>query len=209
MDWSVLWTYRIDLARGLAITVGISTAAIVGATVVGVLAGVLARSPDYLLRRLTGAYIGLLRNLPLIVKLFFLYFVVGLRPIPAALAALVLHQSAYIADVTEAGLRAVPSGQRDAGQSLGLRPLQIFRLVILPQMFRVMLPPMTSQYVSVLKNSSIVALIGVTDLTFQTQEINVETFRGFEAATAVTVLYMIVALAVIAGMGVLQRHQTP
>lgn len=209
MDWSVLWTYRIDLARGLAITVGISTAAIVGATVVGVLAGVLARSPDYLLRRLTGAYIGLLRNLPLIVKLFFLYFVVGLRPIPAALAALVLHQSAYIADVTEAGLRAVPSGQRDAGLSLGLRPLQIFRLVILPQMFRVMLPPMTSQYVSVLKNSSIVALIGVTDLTFQTQEINVETFRGFEAATAVTVLYMIVALAVIAGMGVLQRHQTP
>lgn len=209
MDWSVLWTYRIDLARGLAITVGISTAAIVGATVVGVLAGVLARSPDYLLRRLTGAYIGLLRNLPLIVKLFFLYFVVGLRPIPAALAALVLHQSAYIADVTEAGLRAVPSGQRDAGLSLGLRPLQIFRLVILPQMFRVMLPPMTSQYVSVLKNSSIVALIGVTDLTFQTQEINVETFRGFEAATAVTVLYMIVALAVIAGMGVLQRHQPP
>lgn len=209
MDWSVLWTYRIDLARGLAITVGISTAAIVGATVVGVLAGVLARSPDYLLRRLTGAYIGLLRNLPLIVKLFFLYFVVGLRPIPAALAALVLHQSAYIADVTEAGLRAVPSGQRDAGLSLGLRPLQIFRLVILPQMFRVMLPPMTSQYVSVLKNSSIVALIGVTDLTFQTQEINVETFRGFEAATAVTVLYMIVALAVIAGMGVLQRHRTP
>jgi His/Glu/Gln/Arg/opine family amino acid ABC transporter permease subunit len=209
VDWSVLWTYRIDLARGLAITVGVSTAAIVGATVVGVLAGVLARSPDYLLRRLTGAYIGLLRNLPLIVKLFFLYFVVGLRPIPAALAALVLHQSAYIADVTEAGLRAVPSGQRDAGLSLGLRPLQIFRLVVLPQMFRVMLPPMTSQYVSVLKNSSIVALIGVTDLTFQTQEINVETFRGFEAATAVTVLYMIVALAVIAGMGVLQRRQTP
>jgi His/Glu/Gln/Arg/opine family amino acid ABC transporter permease subunit len=209
VDWSVLWTYRNDLARGLAITVGISTVAIVGATAVGVLAGVLARSPVYLLRRLTGAYIGLLRNLPLIVKLFFLYFVVGLRPIPAALAALVLHQSAYIADVTESGLRAVPSGQRDAGLSLGLRPLQIFRLVILPQMFRVMLPPMTSQYVSVLKNSSIVALIGVTDLTFETQEINVETFRGFEAATAVTVLYMLVALAVIAGMGVLQRRQAP
>ncbi len=209
MDWSVLWTYRIDLARGLAITVSISAASIVGATVVGVLAGVLARSPVYLLRRLTSAYIGLLRNLPLIVKLFFLYFVVGLRPIPAALAALVLHQSAYIADVTEAGLRAVPSGQHDAGLSLGLRPGQIFHLVILPQMIRVMLPPMTSQYVSVLKNSSVVALIGVTDLTFQTQEINVETFRGFEAATAVTVLYMIVALVVIAGMGVLQRRQTP
>jgi len=71
-----------------------------------------------------------------------------------------------------------------------------------------MLPPMTSQYVSVVKNTSVVALIGVTDLTFQTQQINVETFRGFEAATAVTLLYMLVAGVVIGGMTWLQRRQT-
>ena len=207
MDWAVLWQYRDALATGLAITVGVSAACIAGATILGVLVGCLARSGSALLRRLTGAYTELLRNLPLIVKLFFLYFVAGLPALPAALAALVLHQSAYIADVTAAALRSVGSGQFDAGLSLGLSRAQVFRGVILPQTLRVMLPPMTSQYVAVVKNSSLVALIGVTDLTFETQQINVDTFRGFEAATAATLLYMLVAGAVIAGMARLQREQ--
>jgi polar amino acid transport system permease protein len=104
-------------------------------------------------------------------------------------------------------LRSVGRGQLDAGLSLGLKRRQVYRRVILPQIVRVMLPPMTSQYVSVIKNTSVVALIGVADLTFQTQQINVETFRGFEAATAATLLYMLVAGAVIAGMTRLQRRQ--
>jgi polar amino acid transport system permease protein len=207
MDWAILWEYRAALAGGLAITLAVSAVAILGATVVGVLVGCLRGSGSYLAQRLTGAYTELLRNLPLIVKLFFLYFVVGLPALPAAIAALVLHQSAYIADVTAAGLRSVGRGQLDAGLSLGLKSRQVYRRVILPQIVRVMLPPMTSQYVSVIKNTSVVALIGVADLTFQTQQINVETFRGFEAATAATLLYMLVAGAVIAGMTRLQRRQ--
>ncbi len=207
MDWAVLWEYRAALAEGFAVTLEVSALAIVGATVVGVLVGCLRGTGSYLLQRLTATYTELLRNLPLIVKLFFLYFVIGLPALPAALAALVLHQSAYIADVTEAGLRSVGRGQLDAGLSLGLKRWQVYRRVILPQTVRVMLPPMTSQYVSVIKNTSVVALIGVTDLTFQTQQINVETFRGFEAATAVTLLYMLVAGGVIGGMTWLQRRQ--
>jgi polar amino acid transport system permease protein len=207
MDWGILWQYRMALAGGLAITLAVSAVAIVGATVLGVLVGCLRGSGSYLLQRLTGTYTELLRNLPLIVKLFFLYFVLGLPALPAALAALVLHQSAYIADVTAAGLRSVGRGQLDAGLSLGLKRWQVYRRVILPQTVRVMLPPMTSQYVSVVKNTSVVALIGVADLTFQTQQINVETFRGFEAATAATLLYMLVAGAVIAVMTRLQRRQ--
>ena len=208
MDWAILWEYRAALAGGLAITLAVSVLAIVGATIVGVLVGCLRGSGSYLLQRMTATYTELLRNLPLIVKLFFLYFVIGLPALPAALAALVLHQSAYIADVTEAGLRSVGRGQLDAGLSLGLKRWRVYRRIILPQTVRVMLPPMTSQYVSVIKNTSVVALIGVADLTFQTQQINVETFRGFEAATAATLLYMLVAGAVIAGMTRLQRRQT-
>ncbi len=117
-----------------------------------------------------------------------------------------LHQSAYIADVTAAGLRSIGRGQFDAARSLALNRWQLYRRVILPQAVRIMLPPMTSQYVSVVKNTAVVALIGVADLTFQTQQINVETFRGFEAATAATLLYMLVAGAVIAGMTWMQRQ---
>jgi polar amino acid transport system permease protein len=208
VDWAILWEYRVALAEGLAITLAVSILAIIGATIVGVLVGCLRGTGSYLLQRVTATYTELLRNLPLIVKLFFLYFVVGLPALPAALAALVLHQSAYIADVTEAGLRSAGRGQLDAGLSLGLRRWQAYRRVILPQIVAVLLPPMTSQYVSIIKNTSVVALIGVADLTFQTQQINVETFRGFEAATAATLLYMLVAGMVIAGMTRLQRRQT-
>ncbi|WP_158747457.1 amino acid ABC transporter permease [Acidisphaera sp. L21] len=149
----------------------------------------------------------MLRNLPLVVKMFFFYFVLGWPEVSAALTALILHQSAYIADVTAAGLRSIERGQFDAGLALGLRRIAVLRHIVLPQLARVVLSPMTTQYVSVVKNTSVVALIGVADLTFQTQQINVDTFRGFEAATAATLLYMIVAGVVIAGMGWLQRRR--
>ena len=206
MDWAVLWQYRLELAEGFATTLAVSALVIVSATVVGVLAGFAARAESLIVRNATHVYTELLRNLPLLVKLFFIYFVLGLPALPAAIAALVLHQSAYIADVTAAGLRTVARGQFDAAQSLGLRTGSIYRLVVLPQMIRVMTPPMTSQYVSIVKNSSLVALIGISDLTFQTQQINIDTFRGFEAATAVTILYALLAGGVILAMSWLQRH---
>jgi polar amino acid transport system permease protein len=200
VDWSVLWQYREELASGLAITLAISAAGIVGATVLGVLVGCLATSRSYLLQKLTGSYTSLLRNLPLLVKLVFLYYVASLGPLTAAIVALVLHQSAPIADVVASGIRSVAVGQFDAALALGLRPVEIFRRIILPQTVRVILPPMTTQYASIVKNSAVVSLIGVADLTFQTQEINVQTFRGFEAATAATVLYAAVTFLVIVVM---------
>ena len=89
LDWAILWQYRAALAEGLLVTLVVSALAIIGATVAGVLVGCLASTGSYLLQRLTTAYTELLRNLPLIVKLFFLYFVVGLSALPAALAALI------------------------------------------------------------------------------------------------------------------------
>ena len=200
LDWSILWQYRAALWSGLLTTLWISAVGIVGSTVLGVAVGCAAAVPSLLLRRLTATYTELLRNLPVIVKLFFLYFVLGLQAIPAALLALILHQSAYIADVTTAGIRSVARGQIDAGLSLGHGWWQVYRYILLPQVARVVIPPMTTQYVSVVKNSAVVALISVADLTYETQDINVETFRGFEAATAATVLYIAISAVVIGAM---------
>ena len=206
LDWSILWQFRAALWSGLLTTLWVSGVGIVGSTLAGVAVGCLGAVPSLLLRRLTATYTELLRNLPMIVKLFFLYFVVGLPAIPAALLALILHQSAYIADVTKAGIRSVARGQVDAGLSLGHGWLQIYRYILLPQVVRIVIPPMTTQYVSVVKNSAVVALISVEDLTYQTQEINVETFRGFEAATAATVLYIAISVVVIGAMTRLQAR---
>jgi polar amino acid transport system permease protein len=207
LDWSILWQFRDALLSGLLTTLWISAVGIVGSTLIGVTVGCLATVPSVLLRRITGAYVELLRNLPMIVKLFFLYFIAGLPAIPAALLALSLHQSAYIADVTKAGIRSIARGQIDAALSLGHGWAQVFRYVLLPQVLRVVMPPMTTQYVAVVKNSAVVALISVQDLTFETQQINVETFRGFEAATATTLLYILIAMAVIGTMTWLQPRR--
>ena len=208
MDWGILWQYREALLAGFTVTLWVSAASIAGSTVLGVAIGCLGTLPSLLLARLVGTYTEVLRNLPVIVKLFFFYFVVGLPVVPASVLALSLHQSAYIADVTSAGIRSVARGQLDASLSLGHSRWQAFLYVILPQVMRIVIPPMTTQYVSVIKNSSVCALISLQELTYQTQQINVETFRGFEAATAATLLYILIALAVIGLLSKLHQRLT-
>ena len=206
MDWGILWQYRGALASGLRVTIGVSVLGIIGSTILGVLVGCLGTLPSLLLRRLTGLYSEFLRNLPLIVKLFFLYSIVESAGGVgggggAGFASKRLHRR------HNAGRHPIRGiGQLDAALSLGHNYRQAFLYVVVPQTARVMLPPMTTQYVSVIKNSSVTALISMQDLTWQTQEINVETFRGFEAATATTVLYIMVAMVVIAGMTRLQAR---
>ena len=107
-----------------------------------------------------------MRNVPLVVKLFFLYFILGLDAYPAALLGLVIHQSAFIADVTSAGLRSIPHEQAEAARATGLSSLQTFSYVLFPQFLRVTIPPFTNQAIELLKNSALVSLIGLQDLMF-------------------------------------------
>lgn len=205
-DWYVLGAYREDLLHGLLLTVQVSAATIVGATLVGIGVGCLTALPKYFIGRITDLYVELLRNIPAVVKLFFAHFVLGIDALPAAIGVLVLHQSAYIADVTRAGLRAVPVGQGEAALATGLSRWQAFGHVLLPQALRAMLPALTTQYTQAVKNSSVVMLIALEDLTFMTQRIASDTFRGLEAAIAVTALYVLIVLAVIVAMAQVQRR---
>ena len=208
MEWGILWKYGDHLLTGLKLTLWLSGVSIVGATIVGILVGSLSTSTNFFTRRLTSLYTEVLRNIPAVVKLFVLYFVVGLDAIAASICALVLHQSAYIADVTAAGLRSIPRGQLEAAQSCGHSNTQVFRYVLLPQAMGIVIPPLTTQYIEVLKNSAIVSMIAVEDLTFQTQMIEIESFRGFEATTAVTVAYLGIALLIAVAMSRLQKAMT-
>lgn len=200
MEWSVLWQFRNDLLRGFAITIFLSTVSIAGSFILGVILGYLDATPNFFLRRFVTGYVNLMRNLPIIVKVFFLYFVLGLDAIPSGLIALITHQSGYIADVIASGFRTVPREQAESAYAQGVSGWQTFLLVLLPQVGRITLPPLTNQFIEVVKNSAVVMFIGVEELTFQTQEIAHDTFRGFEAATGATVLYLIVALCISGAM---------
>jgi His/Glu/Gln/Arg/opine family amino acid ABC transporter permease subunit len=205
LDWYVIWDYRADLLSGLRLTVAISATAIVGATVVGILVGCLGTMPGFLCQRLTGVYVEVIRNIPLVVKLFFAHFILGIDALPAGLIVLIIHQGAYIADVTAAGLRSVSTNQTEAALASGLSYRQTFCSVLLPQALRAMIPPLTTQYTQIVKNSAVVMLIALQDLTFMAQRIESETFRSIEANTTVTILYLLLVLTIALTMSGLQR----
>jgi polar amino acid transport system permease protein len=197
MRWSVLWDYREALWTGLMLTLQITALSMIGALLLGTALACLKQLPSYVLGRLVATYVEVIRNLPSVVKVFFLYFVAGLDAMPAAVIGLSMHQGSYICDVLDSGFRSIPREQSEAAWAGGLTRTQIFVSVLLPQVWGIVLPPLTSQFIEILKNSAAAMLLGVGELTFQTQNIDVETFRGFEAATAVTLLYLMLALAIV------------
>lgn len=205
LDWYVIWGYRADLVRGLWLTCQISAITIVAASLLGLGVGCLRSQTCFWAQRLSGLYVAVMRNIPVVPKLFFAHFILGLDALPAGIVVLVLHQSAYIADVVAAGLRSVARGQAEAAKAAGFSGWQVFSLILLPQALPAMLPPMTTQYTQIVKNSSVVMLIALQDLTFMIQKIEHETFRGFEAATTVTALYLGVVLAIATTMSLLQH----
>lgn len=204
-DWSVLSTYRHLLWHGLVLTVQLSAAAMVASLLLGSVVGIGRASEAAWLRRAVGGYVEFFRNIPLIVQLFFWYFAVGLETWPAAFVGLTVYTSAYIGEVVRAGIQSIPRAQLEAARSLGLTSLQVVRHVIFPQALLRVIPALAIEFINVIKNSSIAMTIGLAELTFQTQQIESQTFRGFEAATAVTLLYIVLAFVVVLAMGRLER----
>lgn len=205
MDWYVIWDYRSALMDGVQLTVELSVLAIVGGTFIGILIGCLRALPSFYLKRIGDTYAEFFRNTPVLVKLFFLHFVISLDAFPAGLTALILHASSYISDVTLAGFRSIPHGQTEAARSCGLSYFKLFRYILVPQAIRFVIPPMTTQYTQIVKDSSVVSLIALEELTFMASMINLDTYRGFEAAAAVTMIYLFLVLLVAAAMTMLQR----
>ena len=200
MDFETIIENREILEDGLVLTLELALLGIVGSFIVGTLFGCFQTSQSYFLKKFADLYIEVMRNIPVLVKLFFLYFVVGMDAYPAAVISLVIHQSGFIADVVASGLRSVPREQMEAAFATGLRTVQCFLYVTLPQAIRIVIPPLTSQFIELTKNTSVVMLIGMQDLTFGSQNINVETYRYLESFIVVTVLYIAIMFTIVASM---------
>ncbi len=188
------------LLEGLGLSVVIAAAAFVLAVGLGLVMAVLRLAPWPVGRALSGIYIGTFRNTPLLLQLFFIYFllspILGLSPVGSAVLALGAFTGAYMAEMFRAGLLAVPRAQWEAALSLGFGTGQTLRLVILPQAVRRMLPPLTSQIVSLIKDTSLVSAIAVADLTLRAQQIIAETFLAFEIWLLVAAIYLVLTQTV-------------
>ncbi|MEM0674793.1 amino acid ABC transporter permease [Dickeya oryzae] len=164
------------LLTGLGTTLVLSVAAIIGSTLLGLLAAMLRTSRLPIARQIALLYIELFRGTPILITLMFIYFGVAyfgydINLFAAGILGLSIYQGAYIAEVFRAGIEAVPKGQWEVSWILGLSKRQTFLSVILPQTRGIVLPPLTGQYLSLIKDTSIVSMIGMSELMHQGQAI--------------------------------------
>jgi len=229
--WQVFWelspdgsgTYLHTLIRGLYWTLAVSGLAWLTALIVGLIVGVLRCGGPRWMQLLCVGYVELFRNIPLLVQMFLWYFVVP-ELLPAAwgqaiktmdpvwgsfwtaVVCLGLFTSARIAEQIRAGVAALPSGQHLAATALGLRRWQVYRHVLLPITARIILPPLTSEALGLVKNSAIAFTIGLMEITGAARSMQEFSFQIFESFAAATLLYVLVSLAVVVAMRWLERR---
>jgi len=186
------------LVDGLVVTLDITLISLVFSALIGLLTALLRLSPSRVGRWLAIFYLESIRNTPLLVQIFFFYFVMApildVGRFATAVFALSLFEGAYASEIFRAGILSVPAGQWEASHALGLSRLDTYRWVILPQAVSRIVPPLTSQAVSLLKDSALVSTIAVYDLTMQGRTIIAETFLTFEVWFTVAAMYLIMAL---------------
>ncbi|WP_016952599.1 amino acid ABC transporter permease [Anabaena sp. PCC 7108] len=219
-------TYSLALWVGLINSLRIAILGIILTTIVGVTAGISRLSDNWLLRNITSVYVEIFRNTPLLLQLLFWYFVVflafpkvenkislgklvyfsqngielaGLSFSPefsALLLGLTFYTGAFIAEIIRGGIQAVPKGQWEAAQSLGLKSSLAMRLVIFPQALRVIIPPLTSQYLNLTKNSSLAIAIGYPDIYFVASTTFNQTGKAVEVMLLIILTYLTLSLTI-------------
>jgi len=199
------------LARGAAITVYLSVLAIVlsGLWGIPVVVGLMARSRS--VARLTAGYVELVRNTPVLVQMFFIFFGSGVLGYPlsgfvAAMLALVLQNGAYVAEIYRGGIRSVTQRQAEAGLALGLTKRKAFRIVVLPQAFRKVIPSLSNQGILIIKDTSLAATISVAELTFQARLLADRTAAVFEIFFTLALFYLALTAIFAGAMRLLERR---
>ena len=228
-NWSIFFepapggtgTYLHMLLSGLWLTIQTGVFAWIIALIFGSIIGVLRTLPSKTAYWVGFAWVEFFRNMPLLVQLFLWFFVLpellprsaGLwlkqmpnAPFWTASIGVGLFMSVRVAEQLRAGIGSLPRGQKMAATALGLTTTQAYRYVLLPIAFRVILPPLTSEFLSTIKNTSVAITIGLIELTGQARAMQEFSFQVFEAFTAATVLYLLINIVVVIGMRLLERQ---
>jgi len=187
------------LMIGFVLTIEISAAATIFGILIGTIVGIARLSKEPVTRGLSLAYVELIRNTPLLVQIYIIYFFVGsmlrLSAFVAGTAALSIFAGAYVGEIVRAGIQSIHKGQMEASRSLGMSYSQAMRHIILPQAFKRIIPPLAGQFISLIKDSSLVSVIALADLMFQGQQAVARTYYAFEIYFTVAFLYLVMTFA--------------
>lgn len=227
-NWSIFWeqtpegtgTYFDTLMDGLMWTVLTALGAWAVAFILGSLIGILRTLPSKVLVTLGNIYIEMFRNVPLLVQLFIWYFVVPellphalgtfvkqltYGPFYTAVVGIGLYMSSRVAAQVTAGIKTLPKGQAMAGTAIGLTLPQTYRYILLPLAYRIIFPPLTSEFLNTIKNTSVALTIGLLELTARARAMQEYSFQVFEAFTAATVIYLLLSAVVTILMRLIER----
>ncbi|MFQ5841627.1 MAG: amino acid ABC transporter permease [Thermodesulfobacteriota bacterium] len=222
-DWGVLWRdpYGMYLLQGIWVTIKLGLIGWAIALSLGVLIGTIRISPWRWLRFIGTAYVEIFRNIPFMVQLFFWYYagpmlfgesleksinsIIGLNYY-VAIIALGMYTASRVAEHTRAGFSSISRDHYHAALSTGLSHPQMYRYVIIPYALRIIIPPLTTEFLTIFKNSSIAMTIGVLETTFMSYKIDSDTFHGLESTTGACLIYLALGLAVVRLMGILESR---
>ena len=195
LDWSVVWQHREALVAATGTTILLTIATMAIAVPCGLIVAALRLYAWAPVRTLATAYVELFRNLPLILVVFWAFYVLpiltglGLSPLATGLAALALNVTAYNAETFRAGINSIRRGQSEAALALGMSRVQALRRVIVPQSVRRITPVLASTWVSLFKDTSLVSVIAVSELAYSAMQVRAQTFRVLEMLTAMAAIY--------------------
>lgn len=211
-DFSLIERALPLLLMGAAVTVEITAMSVAVGFFIGLFAGVARICQIKPLRILAAVYADCIRGTPLLVQIFLIYFAIPMatgqriEPFFAAVLACGINSGAYISEIFRAGIQSIDAGQMEAGRSLGLTWWQTMRFVILPQAIRNILPPLGNEFIAMLKDSSLVSVIGFEELTRRGQLIIAQTYGAFEIWLTVAALYLMMTLAISRVVSWLERR---
>jgi polar amino acid transport system permease protein len=210
-NWQAVWEYRLVFWKGWLMTVGLSAVALVLSLIIGTAAALARRSTFLPLRGAATLYVELVRGMPLLALLLFFYYVVAdplgwQDRLSAGVFALSLFSGAYIAEIVRAGIGSVGASQRESARAIGLTPFQTYRFIVFPQALRHSLPPLAGQFASIIKDSSLLSILGIGEFTMAAQQINSATFSTLESFLPLAVGYLILTIPVSLGARYLEHR---
>ena len=196
--------------KGAPVTFQATILAIIGAVLIGTVTGLGAVSKKRSVNVISGVYVELIRGIPLLVQLIFIYYAMGrffkIEGMIAAVTALAICFGAYMGEIVRAGIQAIPRGQMEAAIALGMSRSQAFRHVILPQTVKVILPAIGNEFISMLKDSSLVSTIALSDILRKGREYISRTFLSLETMLVVALIYLIITLMLSRLVGMLEER---
>ncbi|CEH31500.1 glutamine ABC transporter permease [Aneurinibacillus migulanus] len=195
-----IWSeYNGEYIGGLITTLQISVISLIASLLLGTVIAIFCISPFRTLVIIGRAYIEFIRNTPLLIQIFFFYF--GLPSLGIQLSAfiagtlgLTVYTAAFISEAIRAGINSIPKGQMEAARASGLTYIQAMRYVVLPQAFKIVIPPLGNQFINLVKNSSLLGVIAGMDLMYHADIISTNTFKTFETYILVAVFYLTITV---------------